>query len=202
MRYITTDIRHLVTRPLIAAAGAVAAAYAISPAAYAVPSTSAAPGTPAIILCGASHDLRVRIAPGPPSQLGQPGQHGGAAGDTYYTLRFTNTGSAGCALSGYPAVSAITRAGKQLGSPAGHGLLTVIPKVILAPGATAHTTLVYHSRLVSAGSGCGPVENAFELRVGLAGQKFATYVAFRSRACSRAGHVYLTITEAVRSGAG
>jgi hypothetical protein len=144
-------------------------------------------------LCGGGHDLGVRIV---------PGQDGGAVGNTYYTLQLTNTGSDTCSLSGYPAVSAITRAGRQLGSPAGHGLMTVDPRVTLAPGATAHTTLVYHGGLVSAGGGCGPVEKAFELRVGMAGQKFPAYAAFGSRSCSRAGHVYLTITESIRAGAG
>jgi hypothetical protein len=74
--------------------------------------------------------------------------------------------------------------------------------VVLAPGATAHTTLAYHGQLVSTGEGCGPVEGAFELRVYLAGQQRATYAAFGFQACSHAGHVYLTITEPIRAGVG
>jgi hypothetical protein len=99
-------------------------------------------------------------------------------------------------------VSAISRAGVRLGSPAGRGLLTAAPRVVLAPGATAHTTLAYHDRLVSTGGGCGPVEEAFELRVYLAGQDHATYAAFGDQACSHAGPVYLTITQPVRAGVG
>ena len=68
-------------------------------------------------------------------------------------------------------------------------------RVVLAPGATAHTTLAYHGQLVSTGGGCGPVEGAFELRVYLAGQQRATYAAFGFQACSDAGPVYLTITD-------
>jgi Protein of unknown function (DUF4232) len=50
--------------------------------------------------------------------------------------------------------------------------------------------------------GCRAVGTAAELRVYLAGQKNAAYAAFGLPACSDAGPVYLTITEAIRAGAG
>jgi hypothetical protein len=78
----------------------------------------------------------------------------------------------------------------------------VAPRVVLAPGATAHTTLAYHGRLVSRGGGCGHVGTASELRVYLAGQKRATYAAFGLQACSGTGPVYLTIVEPIRAGVG
>jgi len=189
MQLRTTLIRPLVSRSLVAAAGAVAATCAVLPAAYAMPGSAATHAAPVIRPCGASHNLRVRTVL----------EHR-TAGTTSYTLELTNTGSYTCSLSGYPAVSAITRAGRQLGSPAGHGLLSVAPRVTLVHGATAHTTLVYHGGLVGAGRGCGPVRNAFELRVYIAGQRLAMYAAFGSRACSHSGHVYLTITEPLRRG--
>jgi Protein of unknown function (DUF4232) len=197
MRYKMNNIRHLIATvgtTVGVTAGTVAAVYAIPPAASAAPSAPAVRAMPALSMCsGASHDLRVRLI---------ATKQRGAAGDTYYTLQFANTGGTACTMSGFPAIAAITRTGKQLGSPAGHGLMTIISRVVLAPGAKAHTTLIYHARLVSAGGGCGTVENAFELRIGMAGQKSAVYVAFGSRSCSRAGHVFLTVTESVRTGAG
>ena len=179
-----------ITRRLFEAAAAVAAAGAIaacvaasSPAAQAAPAIPACPGTA----------IGAWIAVSQGSE---------ASGTTYYPLEFTNVGGRTCSLSGYPVVSAISRAGVRLGSTAGRGLLTVAPRVVLAPGATAHTTLAYHGQLVSTGEGCGPVEGAFELRVYLAGKQRATYAAFGFQACSHAGPVYLTITEPIRAGVG
>jgi hypothetical protein len=181
-----------VTRVLLAAAVAAAAAGAVASAAYAASSSPAADAAPAVSACaGTSIGARVAV-----------GQRSEASGTTYYPLDFTKTGRYSCSLSGYPVVSAISRTGVRLGSPAGRGLLTVAPRVVLAPGATAHTTLAYHSRLVSTGGGCGPVETAVELRIYLAGEQRATYAAFGFRACSHAGPVYLTITEPIRAGVG
>jgi hypothetical protein len=202
-------MNHFPIRPmtgrLIAAVGAVAAACAISstacaatyaPATHAGTSTThttrATHPTSAAIPCAGANDLRLRIASG----------QGSGAGVTYYTLVFTNTSGSSCSLSGYPYVSMVSRTGSQLGSPAGHGLTLVVPLVILAPGATAHTTLAYYGGRVSAGRGCGPVTKAYELRVYVAGQKLALYAPLGVHACSRAGQVYLTITQSFRAGNG
>jgi hypothetical protein len=179
-------------RRLAAAAAAAVAAGTIATAACAASSSPAAHAAPVIPAC-AGTTIGAWIAVSRGSE---------ASGTSYYPLEFTNIGGYTCSLSGYPVVSAISRAGVGLGSPAARGLLTVAPRVVLAPGATAHTTLAYHGRLVSTGGGCGPVEEAFELRVYLAGQKRATYAAFGFQACSHAGPVYLTITEPIRAGVG
>jgi hypothetical protein len=182
------------TRRLIAAAAVAVAGCAIAPAAYAAPRSPAAHAAPIIRLCAGGSDLRVWLVATRGRQL---------PGTTAYTLEFKNTGSYTCSLSGYPDVSAVTKGGSQLGSPAGRGALTVIPLVVLAPGGLAHTTLVYHSGLVSAARGCGPVTKAFELRVREgAGSNRAMYTGFGFGACSRSGHVYLTITEPIKAGAG
>jgi hypothetical protein len=181
-----------ITRRLVAIAATAAAAGMIATAAYAASSSPAADAAPAVPGC-AGTSIGAWIAVSQASE---------ASGTTYYPLEFTNTGGSTCALSGYPAVSTISRSGAQLGSPAGRGLLTVAPLVLLAPGATAHTTLAYHGGLVSAGGGCGPVEDAFELRIYLAGQHDPAYAAFGFQACSHAGHVYLTVTQPIRAGVG
>lgn len=40
------------------------------------------------------------------------------AGTTFYPLKFVNKGKTSCTLTGYPGVSAVTSAGKQIGNPA------------------------------------------------------------------------------------
>ena len=196
---------HLAIRPgtgrLVTAAGAVVATCAISLAACATSATAgasagattSAPATQAISTCAGATDLHLRI----PDTRGSKKD-----GITYYTLDFTNTSSSVCSLSGFPYVSMITRAGRQLGSAAGRARMTVVPLVRLAPGATAHTTLAYYGGKVSGASGCGPVATAFELRAYVAGQKRALYAALGLHSCSRSGRVYLMITESFRAGAG
>ncbi len=46
------------------------------------------------------------------------GPANGAAGTTFYPLKFVNTSKASCTLTGYPGVSAVTSAGKQIGNSA------------------------------------------------------------------------------------
>jgi hypothetical protein len=177
------------TGRMITAAGAAVAACAISTTAYAATYTPAASTAPATAACTGASDLTLKI---PVSQESTTG------GIKYYTLEFTNKSRSTCSVSGYPAVTMITKGGKQLGSPAGHGLMTIAPLVRLAPGATAHTTLAYHGGMVSSARGCGPVATAYELRVFVAGQKLALYSAMGVHACSRTGHVYLTVTQPFR----
>ena len=139
---------HLAIRPragrLVTAAGAVVATCALSLAACAAATTttaSAAPTAPSISTCTGATDLHLRI----PNTKGSK-----RAGITYYTLDFTNTSGSVCSLSGYPYVSMISRAGRPARQPGG-------PRPddgstagqVLAPGATAHTTLAYHGGKVS-----------------------------------------------------
>jgi Protein of unknown function (DUF4232) len=175
---------------LIAAAGAIVAVCTVAPAACAATRASSAP---AVATCAGASDLHLRIA---------GSQYSRAAGITYYTLDFANTGGSDCSLSGYPYVSVVSRTGSQLGSPAGHGLMTIAPLVILAPGATAHTTLAYYGRRVGPERGCGPVAEAAKLRVYVAGHKLALYATVGWKACSHAGQVYLSVTQPFRKGKG
>jgi Protein of unknown function (DUF4232) len=120
-------------------------------------------------------------------------QGNGAAGTIYYPLQFTNLSRHACAMRGFPGVSAISRAGHQLGSPAGWGTRSPIQTVILAPGATAHAILAYHDAAVTTEPGCGPVFTASELRVYPPNQYSATYAMFDLEACSHAGPVYMDV---------
>ena len=192
MKYNTIGVRRL-----IAVAAAVIAGLVISSAAYAATSTPAARAATAIPPCAAA--------------LGQQGnvsvwvavdQGNGTAGTTYYPLEFTNTSRHACSLFGYPGVSAISRTGQQLGSPASWGSRSGARPVILAPGATAHTILAYHDVQAYTPRVCDPVDTTFDLRIYPPGQRLATSAAFDFEACSHAGVDYMGIDGPIRAGVG
>jgi hypothetical protein len=97
-------------------------------------------------------------------------------------------------------VSAVSGTGKQLGSPAVWGSLSGARRVVLAPGATAHTILEISEYALSERA-CDPVHTV-ELGIYLPDQRLATAAAFDFEACSRAGIVYMSIIEPIRAGAG
>jgi uncharacterized protein DUF4232 len=191
MKYRTASARRLTA----IAAAAVAGLGISSAAAYAATSTPAARAATAVPACAGNLGTGI-------SAWVAIDQGNGAAGTIYYPLEFTNTSGHTCSLYGYPGVSAISRAGKQLGSPAGWGSLSGAKRVILAPGATAHTILAYHDAAVTTSPGCDPVNTTFELRVYPPGERVATDAAFGLEACSRPGVVYMNIIEPIRAGVG
>src|SRR5512137_2319762 len=71
----------------------------------------------------------------------------GAAGSVYYHLEFTNLSGHACSLNGYPGVSAVDLAGRQLGSPAGRNP-SLVRSITLATGGTANAVL----RIVAVGN--------------------------------------------------
>lgn len=125
-------------------------------------------------------------------------QGSGAAGSTYYNLELTNLSGRACTLFGYPGVSAVDLAGRQLGSAAGRDPVHRPRLVTLARGATATVVL----RIVDAGnyppSTCRPV-TAAGLRVYPPNQRAAKLVPFPFRACSRIGPAYLSVEVARKS---
>jgi Protein of unknown function (DUF4232) len=129
-------------------------------------------------------------------------QGNGAAGTIYYPLQFTNLSGHTCSLYGFPGVSALNRDGQQLGSPAGWERTASPHAVILAPGATAHTTLAYHDVAVTTEPGCDPVGSAVELRVYPPDQRSATDAAFDFEVCSHPGVVYMSIVGPIIPGPG
>jgi hypothetical protein len=176
-------------RAIAVMAGTAVAALAITSAASAAASPGAAPA--AISACTAALGQHGNV-----SAWVADGQGNGAAGTIYYPLEFTNLSRHACSMDGFPGVSAISRSGQQLGSPAsrqsGGGFGT--PRtVIVAPGATAHAILAYHDAEVSTAPGCHPVNTTSELRVYPPGQRGAAVAFFDLEACSHAGPVYLSI---------
>jgi hypothetical protein len=191
MKYHTTTVRRLIAVAVAAVAG-----LAISSAAYAATSSPAAPAAAAIPQCAAAFGQYGNVSAWIPANQGN-----GAAGTIRYPLEFTNISGHACSLFGYPGVSAISGTGKQLGSPAGWGSLSGARRVVLAPGATAHTILAIHDVLAYTERACDPAETV-ELRIYLPDQRLATYVPFSFEACSRPGIVYMSIIEPIRAGAG
>jgi hypothetical protein len=191
MKYHVTTVRRL-----IAVAAAAVAGLAISSAAYAATSSPAAPAATAIPQCAAAFGQYGNVSAWVPANQGS-----GAAGTFYYPLEFTNISGHACSLYGYPGVSAISGTGQQLGSPAGWSSLSGARRVVLAPGATAHTILAIRDVYVYTERACDPAD-AVELRIYLPDQRLATSAAFSFKACSRAGIVYMGIDEPIRAGAG
>ena len=192
MKYNTIGVRRL-----IAVAAAVIAGLVISSAAYAATSSPAARAAAAIPQCAAAFGQYGNVSAWVPTN-----QDNGAAGTIRYPLEFTNTSKHACSLFGYPGVSAISRTGQQLGSPANWGSLSDARPVVLAPGATAHTILAYHDVLAYTPRVCDPVNTTAELRIYPPGERTATYAAFDFEACSHAGVDYMSIIEPIRAGVG
>ncbi len=115
----------------------------------------------------------------------------GAAGTIYYQVQFTNTSTVECTLSGYPGVSAVNRAGHQIGAAARRvGPLSVL--VYLKAGATARASLGIVETGNFPASSCKPV-TAFGLRVYAPNQTASDVIPFPFSTCSKSTDVSLTI---------
>jgi len=188
-------MKHLSTtaaRRAIAVAAAVAATgLATTSAAFAATSAPSAAATPRCAANAGRPSLAVWVA---------VDQSQGAAGTIYYPLEFTNLSAHSCSLHGFAGVSAIGRAGRQLGSPAGWNSGTS-NAVILAPGATAHAVLEYHDAVIGQSPGCHSVSTASELRVYPPDRRTAAHAFFDLQACSHAGPIYMDVGP-IQPGAG
>jgi hypothetical protein len=120
------------------------------------------------------------------------GAGGGTAGSVIYKVRFTNLSGHACTLKGFPKVSAISLAGKRIGSPAQQeaGQKPKLRK--LANGATAIALL----RVVDAGnfspSACHEVMAA-GLRVTPPGQSRSKVIPLPFATCSPASQKTLSV---------
>ena len=161
------------------AAAMAALGLGIGSAAVAASSASAAPA--AVPEC-TSANLAVWISP----ELAN-----GAAGTIYYPLDFTNISNHTCYLVGWPGVSAVNGNIKQLGAAAARD--TFIPRrfVNVAPGGTAHATLLYEDAVVF-NPGCGRVTASF-LNVYPPDQRGARIAFFDNPVCTVKNHTYMRI---------
>lgn len=106
----------------------------------------------------------------------------GYAGGIGYELEFTNVSAHACTLYGFPGVSAVTRAGHQLGGAATrNGPRT--RAVVVKPGRTARALLQVTFTGNFTPSACKPV-TAFGLRVYAAGAFGSDVIPFPFSVCS------------------
>lgn len=117
-------------------------------------------------------------------------QANGAAGSSYYKLEFTNLSAHACTLRGYPGVSAVNLAGRQLGSPASRNNAHPARLVRLASGATATAVLQITDAHNFPGAACRPA-TAAGLRVYPPSETASRRVPFPFLACARSGPHYL-----------
>jgi hypothetical protein len=148
----------------------------------AVVATSSASAAPAAVPECTSANLAVWISP----ELAN-----GAAGTIYYPLDFTNISNHTCFLVGWPGVSAVNGNLKQLGAAAVRD--SFIPRrfVDVAPGGTAHATLLWEDAVVF-NPGCGRVTASF-LNVYAPDQRSARIAFFDNPVCTVKNHTYMRI---------
>jgi hypothetical protein len=158
----------------LAAAGGVAAMAATTAAAHAPAHTTAATAG-----CATSA-LKVSL-----------GRGDGTAGSTFFPLKFKNIGSRACTLRGYPGVSALNRAGHQIGAPATRSG-SAVHTVTLNPGTTRRATLRVVDTGVFSRASCRPV-TAHALRVFPPNQTRAARIRVGFTVCSKASQPSMSI---------
>lgn len=165
----------------------IAGAAGIGATAIGVPAAAAASSTPPQ---ARTTDLRVWLDT-------RPG--GGTAGSIYYPLNFKNVSGHTVTIRGYPGVSAITKSGRQLGSPAAWDPYSPKTTVTLPKGATAHTVV----RIIDVGAfGDLKTATAYGLRIYPPNQKKSTRIRFSFEALVAKGTTYLRVIGPIRPGVG
>lgn len=107
---------------------------------------------------------------------------GGAAGSRYIDLTFTNTGSAPCSISGYPAVHYVDSAGQQIGTSAANATEWSSSGGVLAPG-ESFTSILRETRAGLYAERCqGVAASGYSIQA--PGSSQALILNFTSEACS------------------
>ena len=119
------------------------------------------------------------------------GQANGAAGTVFYPLNFVNKSKLGCTLRGYPGVTAVTRSGKPIGSPASP-IASSYKTVTLLPGKTQSALVGIVETGNFSPSQCAPVMAA-GLKVAPPGQSKAVTIKKTFSTCSSTSVISLTV---------
>jgi hypothetical protein len=118
---------------------------------------------------------------------------GATAGTVYFQLKFTNLGGT-CELRGYPGVSAVNLAGRQLGRAAVRQTGKLEEITLKAATASSAVSAVETVGFVDTGALSGCDERlAAGLRVYAPGSTTAKYVPFVVDACSSTAHAYIEL---------
>jgi hypothetical protein len=155
---------------------------------------TATAATSATVAAGTSRCVTARLV----VWLGSQGSR--TAGSTYYKLELTNLSGKACTLRGYPGVSAVSLAGRRLGSAASRNAVHPPRSITLRAGATATAVVQIVDAHNFPRSSCHPT-TAAGLRVYPPGETASKLVPFPFLACAHTGAEYLSV-EAVQSGPG
>jgi hypothetical protein len=164
--------RHLRTRLLTTAAALAAVlipAVALASSSASGPRPSAAPAAP----CARSQLTAWMALPSP----------GAAALTVYFYVEITNVSRHDCTLDGFPRVTAVGLNGRQIGGAAGRATSVFARRIVLAPGATSHTSVGITSTSGWSPSGCHP-RTAYGLSVTAPHTHGALPVGFTFAACA------------------
>jgi Protein of unknown function (DUF4232) len=142
-----------------------------------------------------------RAAPAPPAVacvvdttvVWLKAQQDAGAGSSWYTVAITNLSGHRCSLRGYPGVSAIDLAHRQLGAPATRNPRDPVRTILVAPGGSAQFLLQLHDPGFYPKASCDPA-TAAGLRIYLPDAASATVVPVPFGACSRRGPAFLHVT--------
>jgi Domain of unknown function (DUF4232) len=157
------------SRRLAAGVGLASAAILLPTAALASSASAGSPAHPSHPAVAGCIAANTRV------WYGLPADH--SAGHTYYEFQISNVGRSTCSFFGYPGVSALNRAGHQIGLPATHYGSRI--SVTLAPGATAHVVLV----VVDASLLCSSPVHATQIKVFPPGQFHSQSVPLATQVC-------------------
>jgi hypothetical protein len=116
----------------------------------------------------------------------------GAAGSVYYDLEFTNLGARTCSLGGYPGVSSVDLAGRQIGSAANRNPAVPAKVITLGRGKTAIAYLQITDVANYPSTTCRPT-TAAGIRVFPPNQTASQIVPYPFGACARTGVKFLAI---------
>jgi hypothetical protein len=123
------------------------------------------------------------------------GRGSGAAGTTFFPLRFTNVSRRTCTMFGFPKTWAESQDGRVIGN-ASRRLGGPQRVITLVPGATAHSTF----GIIDASNICRRPVTAVNLRVRAPQQVLSRLLRFRFQACH--GHVTVMVVGPVMRGRG
>jgi hypothetical protein len=148
----------------LAPASTSAAASGIPSASSAAPAATAS-GTPAATATASAPATNGAVGTGGDCQAAQlkasivtqPG--GGAAGSVFRNVVLENTGTTACTLRGYPGLSYVDAAGKQVGAPAERNPDATMTAVTVAPGGSA-VAEVQQTNAQNYGEQCQPTDVA------------------------------------------
>jgi len=120
-----------------------------------------------------------------------------SAGSAWYTFGLTNLSRTRCTTRGYPGVSAVDRAGHQIGSAAARTKRSPLRAVSVDSGGSAQFLLQVSDPHFFLKAACGPT-TAAGLRIYLPGATTSTIVPAPVGACANTGPAFLHVAAVTR----